>query len=144
MSYETLDSIADSYIPLLLILFLLGLAGKTYQLWPNHRAPLSSFFYLLGLLVIVYGLMFLDKAIRLWPALSLDYSTHTALALALVFSLCNLFPKYWKWFVVSILVYAGLMLYQQYHSVMDILSTSLVIGISAIFLNKFLGVRSPW
>lgn len=142
ISYATLDAIADSYIPLLLILFLVGVGRKTCQFWPHCQAPIFSFLYLVGLLAISYGLMFFDNAVRLWPALGLDYSTHTAVALSLVFSLCSVFPKHAQWLALSVLVYAGLMLYQEYHSVMDILTTGLVISALAVFLYKIVGVRS--
>ncbi len=142
MSYEQLDAIADSYIPVLLILFLLGLGRNAYRLWPDYRASVFSLLYLLGLLIISYGLMFFDNAVRLWPALGLDYSTHTAVALSLVFALCTLFQKQWKWLAASMLAYAGLMLYQEYHSVLDILSTGLVISLLALALYKVIGQRS--
>lgn len=142
MSYETLDTIADFYIPLLLILFFGGLGRNAYLLWPNYRAPIFSFLYLVGLLVISYGLMFFDNAVRLWPAFGLDYSTHTAVALSLVFALCTVFARQWKWIAGSMLGYAGLMLYQEYHSVMDILSTSLLISALALVLYNVVCRRS--
>ncbi|WP_331347052.1 hypothetical protein [Cellvibrio sp. UBA7661] len=138
MSYEALDAIADTYIPLLLIVFLLGVFGKTYRLWPDYRGPLTGFLYFAGLLVIAYGLMFFDKAVGLWPTLGLDYSTHTAVALSLVFALCNIFPDRWRWLVVSMLAYAGLMLYQQYHSLLDIISTSVVLAAIALLFNRYI------
>lgn len=136
MSYETLDTIADSYIPLLLILFLGGLGRNAYLLWPNYRALIFSFLYLLGLLLISYGLMFFDNAVRLWPAFGLDYSTHTAVALSLVFALCTVFAGQWKWIAGSMLVYAGLMLYQEYHSLTDIFTTALVVGMLALLFRR--------
>ncbi len=136
MSYETLDTIADSYIPLLLILFLGGLGRNAYLLWPSYRAPIFSFLYLLGLLVISYGLMFFDNAVRLWPAFGLDYSTHTAVALSLVFALCTVFAGQWKWIAGSMLVYAGFMLYQEYHSLIDIFTTALVVGMLALLFRR--------
>lgn len=143
MSYEQLDKIADSYIPVLLVLFLLGLGRNVYLLWPSYRAAFFSFLYLIGLLVISYGLMFFDSAVRLWPTFGLDYSTHTAVALSLVFALCTVFARQWKWIAGSMGAYAGLMLYQQYHSVMDILTTSLVIGAFAALLYKIVGRPNP-
>ncbi len=128
MSYDQLDKIADSYIPLLLILFLGGFGRNAYLLWPNWRVPLFSFLYLIGLLVMAYGLMFFDNAVRLWPAFGLDYSTHTAVSLSLVAALIRLSPALGIWLLVSFVGYLGLMLYQQYHSLLDILSTALVMG----------------
>lgn len=136
MNYDTLDAIADSYIPLLLILFLTGFVKNLYQLWPNYRAPVLSLLYLISLLVITYGLMFFDNAARIWPAIGLDYSTHTAVALSLVFALCQAFPMLWKWFVLSMLAYAGLMLYQEYHSFLDICSTAIGLAGCALVIKR--------
>ncbi|HEY8941947.1 MAG TPA: hypothetical protein VIM59_17260 [Cellvibrio sp.] len=144
MSYETLDTIADSYIPVLLVLFVAGLAFKIYQSRANFRAAITHIGFLSGLLVMSYGLMFFDNAVHLWPALGLDYSTHTAVALSLVFALCVSFPSQWKVFVISILLYALLMLYQRYHSILDIISTSVVIGFfSFLLLNVVVKKRKP-
>jgi len=144
MSYETLDTIADSYIPVLLVLFVAGLAFKIYQSRTNFRTAITHIGFLSGLLVMSYGLMFFDNAVHLWPALGLDYSTHTAVALSLVFALCVSFPSQCKVFVISILLYALLMLYQRYHSILDIISTSVVIGFfSFLLLNVVVKKRKP-
>lgn len=140
MSYETLDAIADAYIPFLLILLMLGLVIKIYQFWPNFRAPVFFFLYLMSLLLVSYSLMFLDKAVGLWPALGLDYSTHTAVALSLVVALCKIFPHRWKWFAGSMVLYGCLMLYQQYHSLLDIISTSAIIAVIAFLLHRMIEV----
>lgn len=132
MSYETLDTIADAYTPLLLILFLVSFGVKLYQRWPNYREPILHFGFLLMLLIASYGLMFIDKALGLWPAFGSDYSTHTAVALSLVFSLCVLTPRQAKWLAGSMLAYAALVLYQQYHSVLDIVSTAAMISLFAL------------
>lgn len=138
MSYETLDIIADSYIPVLLVLFVAGLVLTIYQSRSNFRVVISHLGFLLGLLIVSYGLMFFDNAVHLWPTLSLDYSTHTAVALSLVFALCVSFPSRWKIFIISMLVYAALMLYQRYHSVLDIASTGIVISLFSFALFKML------
>ncbi len=128
MSYETLDAIADSYIPILLALFVARLLSTLYKLWPNYQSVVGHLCFLFSLLIVSYGLMFFDNTVQLWSSVGLDYSTHTAVALSLVFSLCLLFSNQWKIFVVSIFAYAGLMLYQQYHSVLDMVSTAIVVG----------------
>lgn len=136
MSYETLDAIADAYTPLLLILFLIGLGVNLYQCWPDYRASVLHFGFLLMLLIASYGLMFIDKALGLWPAFGSDYSTHTAVALSLVFALCVLAPRPAKWIASSMFAYAGLMVYQQYHSVLDIVSTAAVISLLALLFFR--------
>lgn len=136
MSYETLDTIADAYTPLLLILFLIGLGVKLYQCWPNYREGVLYFGFLLVLLIVSYGFMFIDKALGLWPAFGSDYSTHTAVALSLILALCVLAPQHTKWLAGSMFAYAGLMLYQQYHSVLDIISTASVIALFALLFFR--------
>jgi ABC-type transporter Mla maintaining outer membrane lipid asymmetry permease subunit MlaE len=138
MSYETLDAIADAYTPLLLMLFLIGLGVNLYQCWPNYRKSVLDFVFLLMLLIASYGLMFIDKAFGLWTAFGSDYSTHTAVALSLVFALCVLTPCPAKWIAGSMCAYAGLMVYQQYHSVLDIISTAVVISIFALLFFRMI------
>lgn len=138
MSYETLDAIADAYIPGLLILLIAGFITAFYKSWPHYSAIIPYVCFLIGTLLFSYGLMFVDNAIRLWPGLGLDYSTHTAVALSLVFASCVAFPSKWKIFALSMLAYAGLMVYQQYHSVLDIASTGAVISLFSFALFKVL------
>ena len=79
--------------------------------------------------LIAYGLMFLDNKLQLWPALGLDYSTHTAVALVLVVYLLANSPKApWFW-LTSLVGYVLLMLYQRYHTVADIMTTAIVVAI---------------
>lgn len=138
MSYETLDAIADAYIPGLLILLIAGFITALYKSWSHCRAIVPYVCFLIGTLLFSYGLMFVDNAILLWPRLGLDYSTHTAVALSLVFVSCAAFPSRWKFFALSMLAYAVLMLYQRYHSVLDIVSTCAVISVFSFALFKVL------
>ncbi len=143
MDYETLDNIADSYIPLLAIFTLLSLV-----LVPTRTVTAKSFVPVRILVLTVflgtaYGMMFLDNALALWPMLAWDYSTHTAVSLVLVLFLVLLWPKQQGVMVLSWLAYCGLMLYQQYHTVADIVSTALcIIVLLAIFLSPMISFRS--
>src|SRR5690606_41036687 len=113
----TLDKIADAYVPLLAIAFLGGLAGIAFRKPNERQVLLRVFLFFVGLLLVSYGLMFLDNAMGIWPAVGLDYSTHTAVALTLVLSLCGLARPFWKLLASSFVLYALLMLYQKYHTV---------------------------
>ncbi|MBQ1783863.1 MAG: hypothetical protein II007_09445 [Gammaproteobacteria bacterium] len=76
---------------------------------------------------IVYGLMLVDLWLGLWPRWGLDYSTHSALAIALVVQLWWLLPRLrWLW-LGSLLAYAALMRYQGYHSWGDMVTTALAV-----------------
>lgn len=125
-SYETLDTIADAYTPLLalacLALLVRPLGGKRWQAFGLRTASLAT-----GML-IAYGLMFLDEWLRIWPATGLDYSTHTAVALILAMFISANSPKARLPCWLSLLAYALLMLYQCYHTAADIGSTAAMVG----------------
>ena len=139
MSYETLDTIADSYIPLLLLLYLgqVIALGLKQQLWLK---PIAS---LMLMVMAVYGLMYLDYRFALWLQVGLDYSTHTAAALALcwlcfVAALALLRKSLQDWpqtnsdwlslspilLPVSLILYGFLMDYQDYHPWSDMITTA--------------------
>jgi len=129
-SYQILDNIADAYIPALAILCLCLLIKKFIARdW--QRLLREGGFFVVGL-VVAYAIMFVDNHLSLWPQFNMDYSTHTAVALVLVVNLWvmkNSLQRVWSVsLLVSLLGYFLLMLYQQYHSVADIISTSLVVG----------------
>lgn len=140
MTYETLDSIADAYIPLLGLCSLLSLLL-------DFRPPAASFrivsirFSLLMLLVgLVYTLMILDDRLSIWHTLGgLDYSTHTALSLVLTLFLEAGHKQHRGVLVGLFAAYLLLMLYQHYHTVADIVSTGMVMGLIAVPLWVVLG-----
>ncbi len=125
LTYEQLDFIADLYIPIIGIMSLCFLVNVV------RVAGLLNAVTYLGLLgagvVYIYGLMFVDRYFLIWPSLGLDYSTHTALALVFVVFLALKSVRLMIFSVLSMLFYAGLMVYQGYHSVLDIVSTALIV-----------------
>ncbi|MDH5231561.1 MAG: hypothetical protein OEY38_15985 [Gammaproteobacteria bacterium] len=141
--YETLDIIADSYLPLLAvaIVYQFVKAVLAAQWFIVSR---SLLLLVLGLLV-AYGLMFVDQWLELWPKFQSDYSTHTAVALVLTMVLASLAKAYWKriWFLF--LMYLALMRYQDYHNSLDMItsfSAVLIIYASGVWLmNRLLPKR---
>ena len=131
LDYHTLDNIADAYTPLL-ALVCLRLLAKTVFLKQFSQLKLQGLFIIYSLLVS-YGIMAWDNKFSIWPALGLDYSTHTAVAFSLVASLCLMSKPLSKWWIASLftslLMYGALMKYQNYHSYTDMLSTALVVAI---------------
>lgn len=126
-SYATLDAIADAYTPLLalacLVLLLRPLRALQWQALGLRMASLAA-----GAL-IAYGLMYVDNRLAIWSMAGLDYSTHTAVALVLTMFLSMHWPKArWPGWL-SLCVYGLLMLYQQYHTVADIISTAAAVGV---------------
>lgn len=125
LSYQTLDFIADCYTPLLLFAFMVVLAkSAVVKQW--QALGINVLLLCCGI-VLTYGLMFVDSALSIWASLGLDYSTHTAAALVLVLMINRTVPElYWPNSLLF-LIYAGLMMYQNYHTLLDIVSTALVI-----------------
>jgi len=125
--YATLDSIADSYNPLLLALSLIFIGAAYFK----GRLKTGNW-RLIGLAAVVtvaYGLMFADKRYGIWSNFGLDYSTHSATSLGMV-----VFMSYFTdrrpvriGLGASFILYALLMLYQRYHSLLDILTTGSVV-----------------
>lgn len=125
MSYAQLDAIADSVTPTLALMALACL------LWPTDSQRQGTR-RRTGLLLIAVSLayvwMLLDAWLALWPRLGLDYSTHTAVALALVMFLLQQRPRLAALWISILLGYAALMRLQDYHTVADMLSTALAVG----------------
>jgi len=96
---------------------------------------------------VVYIFMFIDKALALWQGLGLDYSTHTALALVLAVFLIHMQTRLVVFSLISTLLYWGLMVFQNYHTVLDILSTFVVVLPVCLFIlfqsKKYNSVLTP-
>jgi len=144
-TYEIIDTICDAINPAL-FLGLVGLMG--YQLYKKQFAVVGvlSFELLLGL-VIAYGIRHLDVQFKIWEGFGSDYSTHTAVCLALLLVLCHA-VGYIKLFIGLFVVYFILMLYQEYHTVLDIVSTSLAlaplfVGLHFLSRTLFTTASSP-
>jgi hypothetical protein len=127
MDYETLDTVADLYVPFLAVLCGVVIGKRA---WSHDwgKAKMAILFFIYGL-VVTYGLMLLDDWFELWPKAGLDYSTHTAIAICLAAVLMFLVQSL-SWLLgLSLVGYGLLMLYQNYHTVADILTTSIAVCI---------------
>lgn len=144
MNYQQLDAIADAYIPLLGLLVLGFIARQILN--KQYRTAARFSLQTLVSVALVYALMALDNYFLIWPTVSLDYSTHTALSLALVMLLTQGSTFQVRWQValgVSFLAYAILMLYQQYHTIADIVSTAFILVPSLFIINRKLVSKDP-
>ena len=122
MSYEQWDAIADAYTPALGLLCLLSVLQAL--LLQDRRLAAIRAMHLSARLLIAYGLMFLDHAFTIWARAGLDYSTHAAVSLVLVTYLRIHVRKLWVFWDVSLIMYFVLIVYQQYHSAGDLLTTT--------------------
>ena len=126
------DHIADAYTPLLLA-FALGVAMVKWmngQRWFWLRLVAST--------LLVYGLMFADNHWHWWLAMGLDYSTHTAAAIALTLfigiGLRN--RTVWILLATSLLAYGELMFYLGYHTWLDMGVTAAVVGVGLTMIYR--------
>jgi hypothetical protein len=143
VDFETLDKIADSYIPALAAVFFFTLAFRAMRKPGERRGLLRVFLFFAGMLGVSYGIKFLDRVWHLWASVGLDYSTHTAVALTVVMSLCAVARKFWIMIVASLVLYALLMVYQKYHTPADIVSTVIPLALVALLLGKLFCFPRP-
>lgn len=125
-AFEIRDFIADCYIPLLSVALLINLR---YLRATQHIAKFKAGLCLTLLSIVsVYAVMYIDLKFHIWSSIRLDYSTHTALSMALIFILLQNGSRYRTALITSFILYLALMRYQHYHSIMDMVSTIAVIG----------------
>lgn len=135
MNWETLDAIADSVNPVLGIIALVWPWLRWRGSW--RRAAVSVTVTLLSV-AFAYALSALDAKFGWWPSMGLDFSTHTAIAVALVVSLCSIKPSSWMAWAGVLLAYFVLMVYQGYHTPADIFTTLVAIAPPLILAARYL------
>ncbi|GAM59743.1 hypothetical protein JCM19231_4103 [Vibrio ishigakensis] len=122
MQTSTWALIADIYTPLLLALAVYLLMGRAKSqqrgFWLCAKPLIYSTIYL-------YVMRFVDIALDIWPSFGSDYSTHTAVALVLVVQIWMLNLKLGVLSAFSLLAYMQLMNFLDYHTYLDMVSTSL-------------------
>lgn len=124
LTYQQLDTLADSYSPILVV------ASLILPFWTYRQQFSLAFGWLAESswgLCVVYGLMALDQHWLIWPRWGLDYSTHTGFAWVLAINLCRYHYR-WPW-ALSLLGYCALMKYQGYHTWSDMLTTALAVSL---------------
>ncbi len=133
--YETLDTIADAYIPVLALysVFVIAISAMRSR-WRTAALRLLT---ILIFAAVAYGFMFIDSWLGLWPAFGLDYSTHTAVSLVLVIFLSVTNKKLAVFWLVSFIAYVLLMLYQRYHTLADIVSTAVVVIVPTWLITTY-------
>ena len=134
LSYQQIDIIADSFIPLLLLLCILIISINFIR--RRRHTGISQLTILLLGIAYVYAIYWLDKLLNLWTKLGWDYSTHTALALMLSVFLFSYIKKLRYWIALLFVTYLLIMLYQQYHTIQDMVSTIIIILPVSILLIK--------
>lgn len=122
LTYQQWALIADAYIPALALFTLILLWKKITQ--SGIKEAKASMLSLLLSVALIYLIMMLDNALAIWPIFGLDYSTHTALALVFVVFIARQTATLSLIASLSIAFYAALMIFQNYHTLLDILTTA--------------------
>lgn len=135
--FKLFDLVADAINPLLAlgVLALLIIGMRKRQL--SARAWLAFF---LGI-AVVYVVKTIDGKLDLWESFGGDYSTHSALCVALLIPLGFLRPRLTPLWAGVLVFYAALMMVLGFHTLLDIGSTLLVVA-PLIFLIHFLLLRN--
>jgi hypothetical protein len=132
--YEIIDAICDSVNP---ILFCVAVSiGISSLVKKNYKKAGVVFGLLFGSLLLVYATLFLDAKLKVWESFGGDYSTHTGFAMATCITISSEKHRI-KWLVGVFFLYMVAMLYQQYHSILDIVTTTLVVGGPLFFFRKY-------
>lgn len=133
MTFKHLIAIAaDCYNPLLLIISLSIVLRFALKKNPYYAAEFAL------IVILVYGFMFLDKSVGIWPAFKSDFSTHSATAVAMILFISIVSSKIQSLILwLSFLLYAVVMIYLNYHTALDIISTGLVIGFATASILYF-------
>ena len=125
LTYQQWDLLADAYIPVMGVIAVVTAVNRARQ---KHR---NGLFLCVSPLVLsldfVYVLMGIDRFWNLWPRMGLDYSTHLAVAMALVAFLAKTRPNGRAPLASSLVLYALLMIYQAYHTAFDLVATAIPI-----------------
>ncbi|PSU86678.1 hypothetical protein C0W35_22110 [Photobacterium kishitanii] len=124
MTFAQWAFIADLYTPIIVVVCIICMLlsaryRKSVGLWQLGGVLLSTAF--------IYMVMFLDNSLGLWPAFDLDYSTHTAIALVFIGYFMVYTPKLSVLMILSMMGYAALMMHQKYHTLADIMTTTICV-----------------
>ncbi|OBU16917.1 hypothetical protein AYY19_14815 [Photobacterium aquimaris] len=125
MTFEQWAVIADLYTPIIVIVCVICmlLAGRQHGL----KDGLLQLGGVVLSAVFIYAIMFIDNVIGIWPAFDLDYSTHTAIGLVFIGYFMVYRPKLSVLMILSMIGYAALMMHQKYHTLADIMTTTICV-----------------
>ncbi|GEA50021.1 hypothetical protein VIN01S_08250 [Vibrio inusitatus NBRC 102082] len=120
LTFEQWALIADIYTPLLALWSVRLILREPAQ---SRKISLTA---LMVTICIVYVSRAIDEWLGIWPTFGSDYSTHTSVALALVVHIAIKVGVRGKLIAVgSLLAYLQLMNHQDYHTYLDMMSTTI-------------------
>ena len=119
-----LDHIADATNPLLGIALIVGLI----LLWQRDKNNCSRIFIAAIVSIVLIQLIRVTEAhYDVWAHWAMNFSTHAAMTIAFCVPLALLWKRLWWLFLAIFIVYDALMMLLAFHSLADIITTTLVI-----------------
>ncbi|KJF91914.1 hypothetical protein CTM94_01845 [Photobacterium leiognathi] len=125
MTYQQWALIADIYTPVIALVCFISILRV--MLKGSMQQGLMRLVLVILSTIFIYTMMFIDNILHIWPAFGLDYSTHTAIALVFVAYFIVYKSRLMHLIVISMFSYALIMVHQHYHTVADILTTTVFI-----------------
>ncbi|WP_318477519.1 hypothetical protein [Photobacterium leiognathi] len=125
MTYQQWALIADVYTPMIAMACFISILRV--MLKGSMQQGLTRLGLVILSTIFIYTMMFIDNILHIWPAFGLDYSTHTAIALVFVAYFIVYKSRLMHLMVISMFSYALIMVHQHYHTVADILTTTVFI-----------------
>ncbi|WP_318463121.1 hypothetical protein [Photobacterium leiognathi] len=125
MTYQQWALIADVYTPMIALACFISILRVMMK--GSMQQGLIRLVLVILSTIFIYTMMFIDNILHIWPAFGLDYSTHTAIALVFVAYFIVYKSRLMYLMLISMFSYALIMVHQHYHTVADILTTTVFI-----------------
>jgi hypothetical protein len=131
-TYRILDTIADSFDPLLAVI---ALACPFLRKQRVLRPAILYYLSAGAAIGFVYLVRAIDSRQQIWGSFGLDFSSHSAFAASLAISI-GAFNRRWAAPVaVAVALYFCLELVMRYHGPLDILSSATAAALAALLLH---------
>lgn len=120
-----LDHLADATNPLLGVALIVGLI----LLWRRDKSNCARIFFAALISIVLIQLIHQLFEIRydVWGHGGMNFSTHAAMTIALCIPLVLLWKRLWWLFLLIFIAYDALMMMLAFHSLGDIITTTIVI-----------------
>jgi hypothetical protein len=133
------DHVADAVNPVLALCLIIFLIVSTRKKETDGGAWIAA---IIGI-VVVYLLHRFDGQAHLWKKIGADYSTHSAVAAALIIPMICLRRRLWPLLIAAFLAYAALMIVLGFHTWLDIVSTLCILVPILILVQTSLACKAP-
>jgi len=138
---RTLDILADAINPALILAVIVAplIVRRRDNISPSRESLPWNFWARAAFsIALVYGFAQLDRQLHIWPNFGLDYSTHSAIALAAAISLAFYNRRWLVYLIPLLLFYGALMWALKFHTVADMLTTAILI-VPLVFAVHWVG-----